>query len=200
MTEIFLSDITRYDNRINKLKEGMSDTILDHCEKYQNEKDLQASLLGWNILTMILANRKVDISKIDLTYNEFGKPYLGNNWFSISHSGQIVAVCVSTSEVGIDIQKIDSNRNIDLLKNRYFSEKEINILDNSDDKAKCFTEIWTRKEAFHKHVGDGIQLDKFKRDLPYDEICTIYLEDKDKNGYILSADCIDNEKVYIKVI
>ncbi len=200
MTEIYLSDITRYDGRIEKLVEGIPEEILSHCRKHQNETDLQASLLGWNILLMLLDRQKVDIEKLKLTYNEYGKPFLGTHYFSISHSGTIVAVCLSTSEVGIDLEIIRKDRDYDALSKRYFSEKEQNSYSSSEDKPTAFTKIWTKKEAFHKHIGDGIIMPTFQKDLPYQEIETTYLTDKDGNGYCLAVDCIDNEKFHIRVI
>ena len=115
MTEIYLSDITRYDGRIDKLKEGMPAFVLEHCSKHKCREDLQASLLGWNILLMLLNHRNVDTKSLSLSYNEYGKPFLGNHYFSISHSGEIVAVCLSTSEVGIDIEKVRPDRDYDFL-------------------------------------------------------------------------------------
>lgn len=200
MTEIYLSDITRYDGRIDKLKEGMPAFVLKHCSKHKCREDLQASLLGWNILLMLLNHRNVDTKSLSLSYNKYGKPFLGNHYFSISHSGEIVAVCLSTSEVGIDIEKIRPDRDYDFLAERFFSEEEKKQYHASSKKEKCFIQLWTRKEAFHKHVGDGIQLDNFKKDIPYKEILTTYLEDKNKDGYYLSVDCIDNEKVHFRVI
>ncbi len=200
MTQVYLSDIRRYDGRIEKLKEGLSSSVLSHCLRYPEKREVQASLLGWNILSLMLEKEGTDLSALSLTYNESGKPFLGNHFFSISHSGNIVAVCLSTSEVGIDIELIRKDRNYDLLAKRYFSPEEKNEYDRSEDKAGCFVRLWTRKEAFHKHVGDGMRLDRIRRTLPYSDIYTVFLKDGDGNGYYLSVDCIDNEKVLLSVI
>lgn len=200
MTQVYLSDIRRYDGRIDKLKDGLPASVLSHCLRYENERDVQASLLGWNILSLMLGKEEIDFSKIPLTYNEFGKPLLGNHFFSISHSGNIVAVCLSTSEVGIDIEQVRKDRDYEALAKRFFSPEEMSEYEKSKDKEECFVQLWTRKEAFHKHVGDGLRLDKIKKPLPYSDIYTVYLTDEDKNGYYLSVDCIDNERVLVSVI
>lgn len=200
MTEIYLSDITRYNGRIEKLEEGIPEAILSHCKKYQNENDLQASLLGWNIVLMLLNHQKIDVDKISISYNEYGKPFLGNHFFSISHSGSIVAVALSSSEVGIDLEMIRRDRDYDALANRYFSKAEKETYHSAKNKPDTFTMLWTKKEAFHKHVGDGIILPDFQRDLPYKEIESIYITDGDGNGYYLSVDCIDNENFHIHII
>ncbi len=198
MTELYLSDITRYDGRIDKLEDGLPDFVLDHCRKHTSEKERQASLLGWNILLLIFKNRKIDYENLLLSYNEYGKPSLGNLQFNISYDGEIVAVCISTSEVGISIKKIVEVP-IGLI-DECFSEDEKKQYEASTDKQKTFTELWTRKLAFHKHVGDGKRIENIRKDIPYKEILTTYLEDKNKDGYYLSVDCIDNEKVHFRVI
>ncbi len=198
MTELYLSDITRYNGRIDKLEDGLPSCVLEHCRKHTSDKERQASLLGWNILLMILKNRNIDYENLQVTYNEYGKPSFGKLQFNISYDGEIVAVCISTSEVGISIRKIDEVP-ADLV-NECFSQNEKNQYDSSNDKEKTFAELWTRKIAFHKHVGDGIRKENIRNDIPYKEILTTYLEDKNKDGYYLSVDCIDNEKVHFKVI
>ncbi len=198
MTELYLSDITRYDGRIEKLEDGLPKSVLEHCGKHQSEKERQASLLGWNILLMILKHHKIEYEGFVVNYNEYGKPSFGNQQFNISYDGEIVAVAISTSEVGISIKKTDDDHN-NIIQD-YFSKSEKEQYSSSDGKAKAFTELWTRKLAFHKHVGDGIRKENIKNDIPYKEILTTYLEDKNKQGYYLSVDCIDNEKVHFKII
>ena len=198
MTELYLSDITRYDGRIDKLEDGLPDFVLEHCRKHATEKERQASLLGWNILLLIFKNQKIDYDNLPISYNEYGKPSFGNLQFNISYDGEIVAVCISTSEVGISIKKIDEVSTE--LVEECFSEDEKRQYEASTDKQKTFTELWTRKLAFHKHVGDGKRIENIRKDIPYKEILTTYLEDKNKDGYYLSVDCIDNEKVHFKVI
>lgn len=198
MTELYLSDITRYDGRIDKLEDDLPNSVLEHCRRHSSEKDRQASLLGWNILLMILKHHNIDYDKLVVTYNDYGKPFFGNQQFNISYNGEIVAVALSTSEVGISIKKIDDDH--DSVIQECFSNSEKTQYNSSDEKAKTFTELWTRKLAFHKHVGDGIGKENIRNDIPYKEILTTYLEDKNKCGYYLSVDCIDNEKVHFKII
>ena len=81
MTQVYLSDIRRYDGRIEKLKEGLSSSVLSHCLRYPEKREVQASLLGWNILSLMLEKEGTDLSALSLTYNESGKPFLGNHFF-----------------------------------------------------------------------------------------------------------------------
>lgn len=199
MTNVYLSEISRYDNRIDLLKEGIPDDILIHCTRYKDERDVQASLLGWNILLEILKKNGIDIKGLKLQYNDHNKPLLKQVYFNISHSLDVVAVAISSSEVGIDIQSIDE-RDYDLLANRYLSSSEKEEYDKSLNKADTFTRLWTIKESFYKHTGEGINLDTIKKELPYKDIFTTYLKDRDGRGYYLSVDCIDNQRVHITVL
>lgn len=202
MTLIYLSEIHRYDGRISFLKDGLPEDIIQHCLKYQNEHDIQASLLAYNIIISTLKKEGVDCSKLPLNYNQYKKPYFSHCklHFNISHSGDIVAVALSTSEVGIDIEMDDDKRDYDALAKRYFGPNELKTYQNSNQKIETFLSLWTKKEAFHKHVGDGIILGQFEKDIPYSDIYTTKLEDSFNHIYYLSCDCIDNEKVNLMII
>lgn len=80
-----------------------------------------------------------------------GKPYLTGRelYFNISHSGGLTAVCVSDSEVGIDIQMIKPVN--PRIAQRFFTENEYQYyLKHGLDG---FFKIWTRKESLLKYLG-----------------------------------------------
>ena len=75
-------------------------------------------------------------------------------FFNISHThGGVVAVA-DKSPVGIDIQDILPVRNGVL--ERCFSEKEIQIVRNSNSPQKEFARLWTLKESAVKFSGETI--------------------------------------------
>jgi 4'-phosphopantetheinyl transferase len=92
----------------------------------------------------------------DLVYNQFGRPYFNAAFdFNISHTADMVVCAASTtSKTGIDIEKIQPI-NIDDFE-EYFTVNEINTIKNSVDKTVAFYETWTKKEAFIKAVGEGL--------------------------------------------
>ena len=198
MTRVYLSLVSRYDGRVEKLEEGLPEAVLTHCNTRVGQAR-QASLLGWNILLLLMEKAGKETSSLTISCNEDGKPSIPGFEFNISHSGDIVAVAISTSEVGVDIEK-EEERDYDALEKRYLGPKETEIYQKSEDKAHTFLTLWTKKEAFHKHVGDGIHLDMIKRDVPYGEIYTIDVSDAEGKKYVLSVDCIDNEKVQVDVL
>lgn len=202
MTIVYLSELSRYDGRVSLLEEGMNEDVILHCKKHEEERHYQASLLAYNVLKVALNQQGIDLNQFTLTVEENGKPRFVSlpMHFNISHSGEIVAVAISTSEVGLDLEQVDDTRDHDSLAKRYFGKKEKEAFLHASNKVDTFYSIWTKKEAFHKHVGDGIDFDTFAKDLPYGDIFTTTLSDRKGNMYYLSVDCIDNEKVNLMIL
>ncbi|MBR2715076.1 MAG: 4'-phosphopantetheinyl transferase superfamily protein [Ruminococcus sp.] len=99
-----------------------------------------------------------------------GKPYAKNlkAEFNISHSHDMVVCAVSDKPVGIDIEKI---RPINLsVAKRICTEDELLYLfgftpENTDfthcenyEVLERFFRLWTAKEAFVKHSGEGLSI------------------------------------------
>ena len=84
-----------------------------------------------------------------------GKPiieYPEGFGISVSHSGEVLAVVITKSDVGIDIEeRVD--RDISRLFS-FFHESERNA---------DFFDLWVKKEAFGKMTGDGIFMQKGKK-------------------------------------
>ena len=72
-------------------------------------------------------------------------------YYSISHSGEKVAIAISSDKIGVDIECKD-DKNFRVTK-RMFSEEEIEYIGDSQQR---FRWIWTIKEAFLKCTGEGI--------------------------------------------
>lgn len=89
-------------------------------------------------------------------YGKEGKPYLKNEniYFNISHSGKYVLCCTDKQEIGCDIEKVKEYN--PKISKRFFTEKENELLENSDFKEKLFTKMWTNKESILKKTGVGI--------------------------------------------
>ena len=95
-----------------------------------------------------------------------GKPYFAgseNVHFSVSHSGEYVAVAFAESPVGIDLQQHRSRgyetreeaiARHKKLASRYFHPQEQAYLEK--DPWEGFFRIWTAKESFVKRTGRGI--------------------------------------------
>lgn len=121
--------------------------------KYINDEKKIISLLS-SLLIQYVVDKG---TKIEYTYNQYGKPYLVNMedvYFSISHSGKYIAMIKDTEEVGIDIEEINSF-NIKVAQ-KFFTKEENNFLiqQNNNISIEGYR-IWTQKEAYLKKVGTG---------------------------------------------
>lgn len=124
-------------------------------------------------------------------YNEHGAPFLADGpYFSISHCKQGIAVVVSDSPVGIDIEGI---RQVD----EGLVRKTMNIEEQAQIQASAapdreFIRLWTRKEAYVKLQGTGIISDMHAilvntKRVEWQEHCNI------EKGYICTI-AIKNER------
>lgn len=91
-------------------------------------------------------------------YRENGKPYLAEHpdiHFNMSHCRNAVICALNDSPIGVDIERRRQAK--DELIRHTMNDEEIGKIKDSDDKDFAFTKLWTRKEAFVKLTGLGIQ-------------------------------------------
>lgn len=135
--------------------------------RYRNNIDRIRTLFG-EVMTRHQSSQYLETTtnNISFDYNAYGKPFLSNEknlHFNLSHSGEYVVTCFSSSNIGIDIEVI---RPVDLqMVISNFTTPEINYVQGltSDGQIHRFFEIWTRKESLLKNIGKGlsIPLDSF---------------------------------------
>jgi 4'-phosphopantetheinyl transferase len=104
---------------------------------------------------------------IQLGYGANGKPVLATNdrpvglRFNVSHShGLLVLAFACERDVGVDIEKICEGIASKDIARSHFSEKENEELTRlpPECRTRGFFNCWTRKEAYVKARGDGLQL------------------------------------------
>lgn len=89
--------------------------------------------------------------------NSYGKPYI-EGWdkdFSISHTRDISVVAVASEAIGIDIE--DIGRDIDLEK--FKRTKFLNFDDGAYESKEDFLMRFTALEAYLKYIGKGFHKD-----------------------------------------
>ena len=127
-----------------------------------------------------LAQKWLNIdTKPRLTNESNGKPFFEdypNFHFNISHSEDLIAVAVSKTSVGVDIE-ILRDVNLDIA-GRFFAKKETRTTQTSRD----FLYVWTRKEALLKRTGEGLKGIREAQVLENSEIKTF-----EEKGFILSV-------------
>ena len=178
----------------------MSDSRRSKCDGLKTEDDKKRCITADRLLREVLSEftgKKPDYFVFKET--ETGKPYCTNAdvYFSISHSGDYVAVAVSAScEVGVDIEKL---RHVKAAVMRMFcNERDCEFIRGSSDVNELlltepdvlerFFRVWTFKEAAVKLTGEGIT-DRIKR-VEYDEkACFSVCFD----GYCLTAVSVNSK-------
>jgi 4'-phosphopantetheinyl transferase len=126
---------------------------------------------GW--LRHVLARYLQAIpERLQFAYGPHGKPRLANHeegqgiCFNVSHSHGIALLAVARDRlIGVDVEKVRINKDLDGLARRYFSANEVTSWEqlSPEQRSHAFFLAWTRKEAFIKALGSGMSfpLDAF---------------------------------------
>jgi 4'-phosphopantetheinyl transferase len=100
-----------------------------------------------------------DHSLANLVCTGLDRPYFINSEldFNISHSGEyIVCGISSTGKIGVDIEEIKEVPFEDFTDN--FTQSEWRNIENGKTKIAGFYDYWTKKEAFLKAIGMGLNV------------------------------------------
>lgn len=129
----------------------------------------------------------LDPASINLKTEKHGKPRLADPGsldirFNLTHSRELAVFAFALSrEVGIDIEEIRQDRDIDEIAARYFSRRERSELAavSPRDGVHAFFRCWTRKEAYLKARGDGLSvpLDSFDVTVLRDAPLVLFAQD-----------------------
>jgi 4'-phosphopantetheinyl transferase len=132
-------------------------------ERYYKEKDRNRFIICRAILKIVLAaHSKSDLNNIHLDYQINKKPFLASHpelHFNISHSEDFAVIAISQSKVGIDIEYNAKDFDFNNVLADIFDSNEILDIQNAANKEYAFYTSWTRKEAFVKALGKGIDED-----------------------------------------
>jgi 4'-phosphopantetheinyl transferase len=130
--------------------------------RFRFDADRNRNVVGRQALRFLLSKYlSVLPSEISIIAVNGQKPYISapssHIHFNISHSGDWVLVAMANDELGIDIEKIDTDFNHDDLIREHFSESEEVFISRAADPVSAFYFLWTRKEALTKAWGTGLQ-------------------------------------------
>lgn len=102
-------------------------------------------------------------------YDEKGKPYIEDCplQFSITHSGDYVAVAICNLIVGLDLQQ---KRHFgEAVLKHMCNDEDIAYYESKEDKEDAFFTMWAYKEAYLKMTGDGLTIPLKEVKLDYSE-------------------------------
>ena len=103
----------------------------------------------WKLLEKALSQSLgLGISELAISRAASGKWECNECFFSLSHSGNFVAVAVSCEPVGIDVEKLNLSRFNSALAEKITTERE-----KGDLSPQTLNVLWTKKEAIFKLLG-----------------------------------------------
>lgn len=124
-----------------------------HNFYFQSDKrhSLYSALLTKMQLSLAL---NTDASALSFGISQTSKPYLKDHptvHFSFSHTKGCILLGISSSPIGVDIEK-NQNPRFSIMS-KYFHKEELSYVHSAlleEEKSKFFFHIWTKKEAFIK--------------------------------------------------
>ncbi|MDQ6819884.1 MAG: 4'-phosphopantetheinyl transferase superfamily protein [Actinomycetota bacterium] len=136
----------------------------ERAARFRFERDRSRYVVGRGQLRCLLA-RYLDLqpTEVRFQYGAFDKPALVGSdvRFNLAHSGSVVLFGITrVGEIGIDVEIEDAELADERLAERFFSPAEVAVLRSVPhaERPRAFLRCWTRKEAFVKARGDGLQL------------------------------------------
>ena len=149
---------------LKKAYRSVSKDRQDKIDFYRFEKDKKLSAGAYLLLKKLLSEE--NITNPLFKTEKYGKAYISNFenvYFNLSHSGKMVLCAISDREVGVDIEYIDPEIDLNIAK-LYFYNGEYESIMNSQNPADEFFKYWVLKESYMKYTGLGmnLKLDSFE--------------------------------------
>jgi len=136
------------------------------AERFHFDRDRVRFVFRRAWLKILLARYlAADVANVRITHGRYGKPALTPSFdgadlrFNLSHSNGMVVVAIAHGrEVGLDVEYIRPEVEVDAIARRIFSRREAAALAAlpAADRVAAFFACWTRKEAFVKATGEGL--------------------------------------------
>lgn len=151
-----------------KITESLSElenrALLSEAEKKQMEAiKLEKRKKEW-LATRILLRTLAKGKTLDFLPN--GKPILHpNSHISISHSGDLAGMALSSQPVGLDIQGVDEK--LLRIEKKFVNSSESSFLPDNAYRVEYLTVIWSVKEAVFKYFGELVDFADHIRVAPF---------------------------------
>ena len=147
----------------------------DIIKKYLYLKDKKLALCSF-ILQRYCLHKKFNkpIQEFIIKKNKYGKPYVNNFEYNISHDNEIVIIDWNDKlPIGIDIVYINRTISLESFKT-CFTKNENESIKNKEDLLK----LWCLKESYIKAVGKGLMINLNTIEFKFEDRIKIYVENK----------------------
>ena len=150
----------------------LSDEERARADRFRRPEDRARSIVSRTALRELLARYVGSTpAALRLTAGPHGKPVLALGStasppdFNVAHSGRVILLAFAASAVGVDVEQLRDDVEIEELARRFFAPEEVAAVHATPGarRVETFFRIWTRKEAFLKAHGAGLSapLDTF---------------------------------------
>ena len=152
--------------RLERFAATLSSDENERAGRFRFERHRRRFIAGRSILREVLGQYvQAKPAALRFTYSNNGKPSLAADstnapvHFNLAHSDDLLLIAVTRiGEIGVDVERIRSIKEMDELVARFFSVRETEAFQKvpPDEKPGAFFNLWTRKEALLKATGEGI--------------------------------------------
>ena len=158
-------ELSRSPLELQELAETLSSDEQVRAKRFHFEQHRQHFIAGRGILRTILG-RYLDIEPqaLQFEYESRGKPILADKFattrlsFNLSHSQGLALYGVCRRSIGVDLECIRENTDVEALAKRFFTEREYEVVRSlpPNQQQQVFFRYWTCKEAYLKATGAGL--------------------------------------------
>jgi 4'-phosphopantetheinyl transferase len=170
---IWTARLDREAQVLHDLEAALSPDERARAERFHFARDRQRFVAARGLLRSLLGKYLCQApAGLEFSYEPYGKPSLsGANAasglsFNLAHSAELAVYAISRHRnLGVDVERIKPESAGEDIARRFFSAREVNDLQTlpPESRIQAFFNCWTRKEAYLKATGMGLQtpLDSF---------------------------------------
>lgn len=200
---IWLADLEIPAEKLEEFRQILSSDESTRAGRFHFEKDRKKFTIARGALRLILG-RYLNIPGKDIHFSntQYRRPYITEKHnrtlinFNLSHSNALAIYAVTKGrDIGIDIEYMRPMNDAAGIVKRFFSAKEISLFNSAPDDAKtrAFFTLWTRKEAYIKALGMGLNmpLNQFTAVSSLEDNDFILNDNDGKKNYLIKSLSLD---------
>ena len=165
---VWQASLDRAIDAVGRLEPALSPDEKARADRFHFMNDRNRFVVARGVLRELLGRYlQQSPESLAFSYGPHGKPALSGEyassglWFNLSHSAGLAVYAIARERnLGIDVEHIRPESAGDGIAERYFSAREVSDLRTLPPEAKVegFFHCWTRKEAYLKATGMGLQI------------------------------------------
>lgn len=207
VVHVWKASLVADEQAVAEYRENLCPEERERAERYVFPEHRRRFIVGRGLLRTLLG-RYLGVSPagVSFIYAKFGRPFLANGdiQFNVSHSGDIALYgFVRNAEIGIDVECLRPIGIMEIAR-RFFSSSECESLATVPEPLReaAFYRCWTRKEAYLKARGFGLQtpLHSFTVSLDADRPALLFVDNDPKAPHRWSFANIDTGANAIGVV